>query len=110
MTNVQTINSTSTDTDAWSKVSDLIRQTVNTTGIDVSAIISLIQESVHVIVTDIRSAASSSTTSNITTAEVLLDREIELLESILGGRALINHLEPSYYSALEKILNDMFPV
>ena len=94
------------DTVSWSRLRDLIQQTTNTTGIDMSAVSSLIQESLRINFTDI-----NSNNNNTTMTDVLpLDREIELLESILDGRALMNHLEPSYYSALEKIINELFTV
>jgi len=33
-----------------------------------------------------------------------IDKEVKLLQSILDGRALENHLEPSYYQALESVI------
>jgi hypothetical protein len=40
-------------------------------------------------------------------ASVFLDRELALLQSIVGGKAVEHHLEPSYYEALANAAANM---
>lgn len=47
---------------------------------------------------------SSAVASFLEPETSFIDKEVKLLQSILDGRALEHHMEPSYYDALEKVI------
>lgn len=59
--------------------------------------------------TNATSLVSSMITSAIEPEKSFIDKEVKLLQSILDGRALEHHLEPSYYQALEAVISQQVP-
>ena len=86
---------------------DFIVQTANSTGLDVIATDSFIQEILELSldITRFSTVIDDLSSKNKTvSSDTFLDRELQMLRSIFDGSALVHHLEPSYYASFAKTM------
>lgn len=101
-----------------------LSKAVAITGLEVAAITQVVQEGLAITseqstfsissqsdqsekITQSSMAISGVNAKIPSNSEKFIDREMKLLQSILDGKALEHHLEPSYYIALNKVIDFM---
>ena len=113
---------------SMSILGDSLNQVMNATKLDFSALMQVLQEGLALpeagediskndgnsstnacTKTSLPSISSLSATlaaaqsQAVQPVQMFINKEIQMLQSVIDGRALLHHLEPSYYIALERV-------
>ena len=113
---------------SMSVLGDSLNQVMNATKLDFTALMQVVQEGLALpaaVAEDTVTSDSSNISNNsimtsllslsslsaalaaaqsqaVQPVQMFIDKEIQMLQSVIDGRALLHHLEPSYYVALER--------